>query len=146
MLCENCGENEANVRYTQIVNGVKKEMKLCDKCAQKLGIGNMHFNLEMPFSFNNFFGELMDDYNDAFMPTLALPKTLKCDRCGTTFDDFVEDGKFGCANCYDVFEERLDPVLKRLHGGNRYIGRKAKSSNSKNTIEVSKSGNHLMNF
>ena len=34
MLCENCGENEANVRYTQIVNGVKKEMKLCDKCAK----------------------------------------------------------------------------------------------------------------
>ena len=39
MLCENCGENEANVRYTQIVNGVKKEMHLCDKCSKELGIG-----------------------------------------------------------------------------------------------------------
>ena len=26
MLCQNCGKNEANVRYTQIVNGTKKEM------------------------------------------------------------------------------------------------------------------------
>ena len=25
MLCENCGENEANVKYTQIINGVKKD-------------------------------------------------------------------------------------------------------------------------
>ena len=29
MLCQNCGKNEANVRYTQIVNGVKKEMIFC---------------------------------------------------------------------------------------------------------------------
>ena len=26
MYCENCGKNYANVRYTQIINGVKKEM------------------------------------------------------------------------------------------------------------------------
>ncbi len=136
MLCENCGENEANVRYTQIVNGVKKEMRLCDQCAHKLGIGNMNFNLEMPFSFNNFFGDLLEDYNDGFMPTLALPKTLKCDRCGTTFDDFAENGRFGCADCYDVFEERIDPILKRLHGNNRYIGRKAKKLNPDNAVEV----------
>ena len=136
MLCENCGENEANVRYTQIVNGVKKEMRLCDKCAEKLGIGSMNFNLEMPLSFNNFLGDLFDEYNDGFMPTLALPKTLKCDRCGTTFDDFIEDGKFGCANCYDAFEERLDPMLKRLHGSNRYVGRKAKKLNPENVIEI----------
>ena len=38
MLCQNCGKNEVNFRYTQIVNGVKKEMALCDKCAKKLGL------------------------------------------------------------------------------------------------------------
>ena len=37
MLCQNCGENEANVRYTQIINGEKKEMVLCDKCSKELG-------------------------------------------------------------------------------------------------------------
>lgn len=34
MFCQNCGKNEVNFRYTQIVNGVKKEMALCDKCAK----------------------------------------------------------------------------------------------------------------
>ena len=31
MLCENCGKHEANVKYTQIINGVKKEMLLCEE-------------------------------------------------------------------------------------------------------------------
>ena len=53
MLCENCGENQANVKYTQIVNGVKKEMHLCEKCANELGIGNMNF--DMPFGFSRLF-------------------------------------------------------------------------------------------
>ena len=29
MVCQNCGKNEANVKYTQIVNGVNKEIVLC---------------------------------------------------------------------------------------------------------------------
>ena len=136
MMCENCGENEANVRYTQIVNGVKKEMHLCEKCAKELGIGDINFNLDMPFGFSNFFGELLNEYNDSFMPSIALPKTLTCDKCGLNFDDFIESGKFGCPNCYEVFEERIDPILKRLHGGNRYVGRKAKMLNPENEIKV----------
>ncbi|MBR6033149.1 MAG: UvrB/UvrC motif-containing protein [Clostridia bacterium] len=135
MKCENCGNNEANVRYTQIVNGAKKEMHLCEECARELGITNMNFNFDMPFGFSNFFGEFLNDYNDGFMPTLALPKTMTCDNCGLTFDDFVENGKFGCAHCYDTFENRLDPIFKRLHGGNRYIGRKAKKANPENDVE-----------
>ena len=136
MLCENCNENEANVRYTQIVNGVKKEMMLCDKCAKKFGIGNMDFHLELPIDFSNFFGELLNDYdNDGFMPEIAMPKTLTCDKCGISFEDFIESGKFGCDHCYDVFEERIDPILKRMHGNNRYNGRKAKTISANNITE-----------
>ena len=138
MLCEKCGEKEANVRYTQIINGVKKEMHLCDKCANELGIGNMSMNFDMPFDFSNFFGELLNEYNDGFMPTIALPKTLKCDKCGLSFDDFVDNGKFGCPSCYDTFEERIDPILKRLHGSNRYIGRNAKKINPENELNIDK--------
>jgi len=138
MLCEKCGENEANVRYTQIINGVKKEMHLCDKCANELGIGGMSMNFDMPFDFSNFFGELLNEYNDGFMPTLALQKTLKCDSCGSTFDDFIDGGKFGCPSCYETFEERIDPILKRLHGSNRYIGRGAKKVNPENEINIDK--------
>ena len=53
MLCDNCGKRNANVRYTQIINGNKKEMILCEECSKKLGIGNMNFN--MPINFSSFY-------------------------------------------------------------------------------------------
>lgn len=133
MLCQNCNENEANVRYTQIINGVKKEMMLCDKCAHELGISGIDFN--MPIDFSNFFGDLLNEYeNTELLPTISMPKVLKCNKCGLTFDKFIDTGKFGCDNCYSVFEQRIDPILKRLHGNNRYIGRNIKNQSAQNNI------------
>ena len=36
MKCQNCGKNEANFQYRQIINGKKKELILCSECAKKL--------------------------------------------------------------------------------------------------------------
>lgn len=129
MLCDNCKQRDANVKYTQIVNGVKKEMHLCEKCSRELGINEMSFNI--PINLSSFFGEFLDDYNHGFMPLLEKEKVLKCDKCNMTYDEFIESGKFGCSNCYDVFSANIDPILKRLHGSNRYIGRKAINNVSK---------------
>ena len=30
MLCENCGKREANVRYSENINGRVKQMNLCE--------------------------------------------------------------------------------------------------------------------
>lgn len=137
MLCENCHENEANVRYTQIINGAKKEMGLCSECANKLGIGGINFN--MPIDFSNFFGDLLNEYEDSgFMPALTMSKVQKCDQCGLTFDDFIETGKFGCDNCYNIFEQRIDPILKRLHGNNTYVGRNVKNISAQNDVPKQK--------
>ena len=32
MMCENCGKNEANFRYTQIINGVKRGKIMLRMC------------------------------------------------------------------------------------------------------------------
>ena len=124
MLCENCGENEANVRYTQIVNGVKKEMKLCGKCADELGIGDMDFS--MPINLSSFLSDFFDDNEDNFLPNFTNVKELKCDECGMRYNEFIDTGKFGCAKCYDIFTNKIDSILKNLHASNRHIGRKGK--------------------
>ena len=49
MLCDNCRENEATVRYTEIINGNKREMMLCEECSRKLGINKM--SLKLPIDF-----------------------------------------------------------------------------------------------
>lgn len=30
-----------------------------------------------------------------------------------TYDEFANSGKLGCANCYDVFSDPLEQVLKK---------------------------------
>lgn len=126
MLCQNCNKNEANVRYTQIINGVKKEMILCEKCSKELGIDNM--KLSLPISFSNFFGDFLNEYDNSFMPLITKPKETKCNKCGMTYNEFMQLGKFGCDNCYEVFSTRIDPILKRLQGSNRYNGKKAEEN------------------
>ena len=36
MLCEKCRIREANIKYTEIINGVKKEHNLCSQCAREM--------------------------------------------------------------------------------------------------------------
>ena len=134
MLCDKCKKNEANVKYTEIINGEKKEMMLCEKCSHELGLDNVSFN--MPIDFSSFFGGLLEDemYNEQeFMPLFQKVKELKCDNCNMTYDEFVNQGKFGCEECYNVFSNKIDTLLNRLHGSNRYLGRKALNSSERNT-------------
>lgn len=137
MKCQNCGKNEANFRYTEIVNGVKKEIALCDECREKLGIQGLDFNI--PINFSSFLGDFLNEYDDSeFFPMLTKPKQLKCSNCGMTYDEFMKVGKFGCSNCYKVFDSKLEPMLKRIHGESKYLGRKGKVSKnieSNNIIE-----------
>ena len=85
MLCQNCGKNEVNFRYTQIVNGVKKEMALCDKCARELGLEGVDFS--MPINFSSFFS---DFFNDAasLLPSFAKSNLLECDNCKMSYNLF----------------------------------------------------------
>ena len=134
MLCQNCGENKANVRYTQIINGVKKEMALCEKCSKVLGIGDMDFS--MPISFSSFLGNFFEEEKE-FLPSFMEQEKLICNKCGMTYEDFINTGKFGCENCYEIFSNKIDPILKNIHGGNRHIGRGIKDKPNANNVGAS---------
>lgn len=122
MLCDNCGKREANVRYSENINGRKKELNLCEECSRKLGINHMNFS--MPIDFSSFFGGFMEDFTTPeFMPLLNEIKILQCNQCGYTFEDIAHTGKLGCENCYDVFEEKLDPIIRKIQGDNHHVGR-----------------------
>ena len=138
MLCDNCGKREANVKYSENINGRKKELNLCEECSHKLGIDQMDFS--MPIDFSNFFEGFIDNFgNNEFMPMLSDLKTLKCNSCGYTFDDIANTGRLGCKDCYSVFEDRLDPIIKRIQGSNKHVGRIGKIIDSK--IDNKNTGN-----
>ena len=130
MLCQNCGKNEANIRYTQIINGVKKEINLCSECAKALGMED----LEMPINFNSFLGDFFNDYAETGLLQTFKNNEIKCTKCGMTYSDFINSGVFGCSECYDVFSGPIESLLKNLHGTAKHVGRlpKVKASNVEN--------------
>lgn len=125
MLCDRCKQRPANVHYTQIINGIKTEMNLCEQCAQEEGLLNsdtfssfMNFT---PFSVQNLLAGLMN-----FLPNTERGFTeeqLKCDNCGMTYDKFKQTGRLGCSKCYDFFKDELNPLIRRIHGS---IGHRGK--------------------
>lgn len=139
MLCQNCGKNEANVKYTQIVNGIKKEMNLCEECADKMGVGN--FNMKMPLSLSDFLGDFFTEYDDLALPAFVKKSTKeKCDNCGLTYDEFMKTGLLGCPECYDTFESRLEPVIKNIQGNIKHVGRGPEIYSRKNVVEKENAG------
>lgn len=126
MLCENCGKNYANVKYTQIINGVKKEILVCEECSKKLGID--HLNFDMPIDFASYLSDFFGGYENESILPIIKEKQLKCQNCETTFEQFINNGKFGCAECYSTFKSKIDPLLQNIHGANRHVGRLGKVS------------------
>ena len=47
MLCDNCKKREANVRYSENINGVRRELNLCEECSKKLGIGEIGLDMKL---------------------------------------------------------------------------------------------------
>lgn len=131
MMCDNCGKKEATVRYSENINGRKKELNLCNECSQKLGINEMSFN--MPIGISDFFGGFFEDMvSNEFSPLLNEVKLLKCNNCGFTFEDIINTGKFGCGNCYETFESRIAPLMREIQGSNKHEGRLQRNNNTKN--------------
>lgn len=129
MNCQNCGKREATVRYTQIINGIKSEIKLCESCAKKLGV-SPSYQFDLPMGFADFLGEFFEDYENEMIPSF-LKEEVTCKSCGTRYEDFIQNGLLGCPECYDIFSYRLDPILKKLQGSTKHIGRGIKTSKSK---------------
>nr|MDE5994288.1 UvrB/UvrC motif-containing protein [Oscillospiraceae bacterium] len=73
--------------------------------------------------FGNIFGSFLGSFlGDTGVGSLSA-RTLKCEKCGSTFNDIVESGKIGCAECYKTFYEKLLPSLQRIHGKTRHEGK-----------------------
>ncbi|MBB6734901.1 UvrB/UvrC motif-containing protein [Cohnella zeiphila] len=118
MQCQECGKRQATLHFTKIINGEKTELHICESCARERG--ELIPGTASGFSIHNLLSGLLDF--DAAANGVKPPQ-LRCENCGMTYSQFSKLGKFGCSQCYKHFADRLEPLLKRVHGNTVHVGK-----------------------
>ena len=129
MLCENCGKNVATVHYEQIINGVRTEKHLCAECAKKLEMDSFMFEP------SNFFAPLFSN---------KIERTARvCKTCGCTEQEFLDTQFVGCPDCYDTFQDLIEPMIQRIHGSTKHKTARIAAKPHNELSEVDKLKNEL---
>lgn len=122
MECERCHQRLATVHLTEIINNQKKTMRLCEHCASEVQMKSLGFIPQM--NLHNFLASLL--HNEFGTPSVSqkvVEEKSKCNSCGITETMFIKQGLLGCGDCYHNFGDRLEPVLRRVHGNTRHTGK-----------------------
>lgn len=114
MKCQYCS-NPATVHLTDIVNKKKKELHLCQACAEQKQLVNQQ-ELNLSAILQTLIGQQVGQ------PADELAR-LTCPRCGIKFMEFRAEGRLGCPHDYEVFRAGLEPLLQRIHRAGRHIGK-----------------------
>ncbi len=113
MQCQICNKRTATIHLTEITEGVRSEMHVCEHCAAEQGIaaqGQVSINELL----TNFLASQPSD--EEIMGAAAEPEQ-KCPDCGFTLDRLRKEGTLGCPRDYEIFEQSLMPLIERAHNG-----------------------------
>lgn len=128
MTCELCGENEATVHLTEIIDDQSRQLHLCESCARERGASAVQ-----NFGLADLLAGLTD-LSSKRQGQQAAPR-LACPSCGMTYEDFRKSGRLGCGACYRAFQRYLAPLLKKIHGSTLHTGR-APAAGQKETAKA----------
>ncbi len=130
MECSQCKNRPATMEITQQVNGNEVKVHLCTECAHKNESALSLDTFSLEDLLTSLFNIDAHELKMAGMKQEAI-QDLKCERCKMTFNHFRKTGKFGCSDCYEAFDSRLDATLKRVHSG--HVTHQGRSPNRKLT-------------
>lgn len=112
MQCDHCGENEAIIHLTQIVDNQMTTKHLCEGCAADKGLSPNEGDVNAPLTdFLTQIGRQVE------------PAPTPCPFCGLELDTFKKSGRLGCSQCWVSFESNLRGLVRRLHGGVQHVGK-----------------------
>jgi protein arginine kinase activator len=119
MLCEKCQKKVACVHITKVNNNQKIEKHLCEDCAKEMGEVNFSsLSLDNKLSVQDFLKGMF-----SFASEPEVPQNSTCNNCGLSYSEFSRNGKLGCSYCYGTFSDRLEPLLRRIHGASNHTGK-----------------------
>lgn len=119
MQCQICNERTATIHLTEISEGVRTEMHICEQCATEQGIA-----AQSQMSINELLSGLLASQPSDDELLGPSDQESSCPACGFTLDRLRKEGTLGCPNDYDVFEYALLPLIQRAHnGGTAHCGK-----------------------
>ncbi len=113
MQCQSCHNNEATIHLTEITDGVRSELHLCESCAVEEGIA-----VKNPIPLNELLSSLLasqPEDSDLFSDS---GESQSCPNCGFGLERLRKEAVLGCPLDYDVFEKSLLPLISKAHDGN----------------------------
>ena len=117
MICNVCGNQEATLHLTEIIQDQMLEVHLCESCAQEKGT-----DFKTHFQLGDLLGSLSAPPANP-MPGVAVPPAAQCAECGMTYEEFAKTGRLGCASCYQGLSKILLPLIKRVQRSTHHVGK-----------------------
>jgi len=115
MQCQICQKNSATIHLTEIKDGARAEMHLCEQCAQEEGIA-----VKSQIPLNELLSSLLaaqPSDEDLFGDS---GQEQSCPHCGLTLEKFRKEAVLGCPYDYEVFEKPLRSLIEKAHNGKTY--------------------------
>ncbi len=122
MKCEFC-DKEANVFFTQVVNGKSKKMNMCETCAEEQGVTSLDDFKLADFLINDETPKMPDDKETPTNTTATNTDVSECTECGFTLENLRKIGRLGCSSCYSKFTSEITGMLKNMHRGVEHKGK-----------------------
>ncbi len=132
MQCQLCKKNEATIHLTEIEDGVRKEMHLCQKCAQEQGIA-----VKTNMSITELLSGLLASQPEEEELKDPLQSHNVCSNCGFTIDQLKKESVLGCPEDYQQLQDELLPLIKKAHNGKTvHSGKVPKNTPKENKKEL----------
>ena len=112
MQCQICNKRTATIHLTEISEGVRSEMHICEQCATEQGIA-----AQSQISINDLLSNLLASQPSDDELLGAPDDVSSCPHCGFTLDRLRKDGTLGCPHDYETFQNSLLPLIERAHNG-----------------------------
>lgn len=128
MKCEKCGHNDATIHYVEVINGIKTEHNLCSDCAREMDFGHYSSMFETEYPIGQILSGLLGiPFNSVKDGRSKMDvESLTCPTCHTPYQEFIEKSRFGCPDCYRVYDLLIAGNIKKLHGSDSHVGKRPK--------------------
>ncbi len=117
MQCQACKTNTATIHLTEINDGQRHEMHLCEACAQQQGLA-----VKNQIPLNELLSTLLavqaQHHPASGGSEDMMVEDAECPHCQMTLKRFRKELLLGCPGDYEVFDKALRPIIAKSQAGN----------------------------